>query len=451
MPLVPLVQKVDPGRANRNAMAEALATQQFFGTIKAEKQAETERGLARTATGGGPGAEEALRGLAGENVGAAQDVQEVLAAMTKAELAETKRRSQFLGKTALGVLSAPLEQRAALYTAGLASAQTEGFEVGSLPPQYSSEVDAQLQSIVGQAMTMEQQVDAADKLASRAHTEEEARKERNFKLTEAEKKRVHEEGLLTEGMKQDIVQLQGARDAAKARGDFKEAAEISRRIRKIGDPATGKTEHDVNAATMPNITRAQNVLDDGDNTIGLINDFREVVKSKNLGAVGDLRMFWQGVRGQVEAVNEWLIDDAVMKGVEGNIAAWFNPDLSTQDWLANQLAYRLALANNPDGRISDPDFKAAKESLGFDRTFTGADDVMARLAAFERQIVRAQDVAHKRLGTEREKEVPEPEITVDTGAMPTDLDVGTETNPNAEGVVMHVVVGEDGQNVWEVK
>lgn len=421
MALVPEIRRVDPGRASRNALAEALATQQFMGTIKAGKQRELERGLSREATAGGERAAPALRELAGENIAAAQDVQTVLGNMKKSELAEIRRRSQFLGKQALGILSAADADKPALYEAGLIAAQDQGFDVANMPPQWSPEIEPQLQSIIGQAMTVEQQVSRAD----------------------AELDRLE----LARGASEQIVKLQGALRNAVNRGDTKAAREIQKKIDKVTAPAVGKTEFDVAAPTRANITKNQNIIDEGENTLGLIGDLRAVIKDENLGAVGDIRLFWQGIRGQVEAVNQSMSDVAVDLGATGNVAAWFDPSLSTKDLLANQLAYRLALANNPDGRISDPDFRNAQKALGFDRAFTGALDVVARLDAFEKQIVRAQDVAYRRLGQDRPAAAPVPPApTKDTGASSVNYPEGTETDPNAEGVVMIIRNGE-----WVVK
>ena len=415
---VPTIRKTDVGAASRNALAEALAMQKFTGTIKAEKAAAARSAQLSELTGaavsaeGVPAQTAALRELGATSPAAATDAFTFLSGLNKQQRDAANEKATFLSGAALGVLSAAEADKPALYEANLALATENGFDVSGLPQQYDPSIEPQLQAMVGQSMTMQQQLGAIEKAT---------------------------------GGSQQIVQLQRAQAEARARGDTAAVQQIQRQIDKIGT-ITGRTPQDVPPTTKANITKNQNIIDDGENTLGLIGDIREVVASENLGVVGDIRMFWQGIRGQIEATGEALTGDAVDRGATGNVAAWFNPDLSTQELLGNQLAYRLALANNPDGRISDPDFKNAQKALGFDRSFTGADDVMARLSAFERQIVRAQDIAYRRLGQERPKVAKEPEITVDTNASSSEFPEGTETEPNVDGVIMIIRNGE-----WVVK
>jgi hypothetical protein len=421
--LVPSIPKPDPARANANALAEALATQKFMAGIKDAKQTALERGLSRTAVGPeGPEATGALRKLAGENVGAAKSLQDVLSAMSDSERDQEEFRIKALGKAALGVLSANEEDKPFLYEQGLAIAKEQGFDISQFPAQYTKELDPQLQAIVGQAQTVAQATAAFDK-------------KRDLELDLA-------------GQKEQIVKLTKALQKARADGDTQLAANIQDRIDKL-NAVTGTTEFDPGGRRPPtkaNITRSQRAIDDGDFTLAITQELRDVMSSKNLGAVGDVRLFFQGVGQQFQAFGDAIIDHAIEHGNdELNLGVLFTLDenLSGQDFLENVLAYRLALANNPDGRISDPDFRAAKESLGFDRTFTGAGDVGARLDRMDSLVRKQQNIARRRLGQK-----PLPLKPEKKGADKIPVSPGTPEGAiirNKDGVEMKAVKG-----FWEI-
>lgn len=83
---------------------------------------------------------------------------------------------------------------------------------------------------------------------------------------------------------------------------------------------------------------------------------------------------------------------------------WFNTDrnkVSESDYLLSALAFQLAIASNPDGRISDADMVLARQRLGGkDWALSSADDVRERVASFAREMNQRAVSAYMELGQE---------------------------------------------------
>jgi hypothetical protein len=159
-------------------------------------------------------------------------------------------------------------------------------------------------------------------------------------------------------------------------------------------------------ATTSTQTRAQSTIDTAQDTLGTIQQFREILRPENIGLSGDIRELGIGALGQAESLRAWaddqtssIIDQVISSGDTLNLDKFaVDPDLSEQGLLENILAYRLAKIQDPDGRISDADFRNARLSLGTGKKLSGIGDILARLDAFEKTVNRTQDIARKRLG-----------------------------------------------------
>lgn len=166
------------------------------------------------------------------------------------------------------------------------------------------------------------------------------------------------------------------------------------------------------APTTASQTRAQETIDSADLTLATINDMREVLSPQNTGAVGDIRRFFQGVGQQSEAARQWLggqADEIIGEILDNDDPLNTNlftldPSLSAMELLENVLTYRLARTNDDNGKVSDEDFTAAKGSLGFDKIFTGAGDISAKLDSFEKIVLKQKSIAERRLGMEQGKD-----------------------------------------------
>lgn len=76
----------------------------------------------------------------------------------------------------------------------------------------------------------------------------------------------------------------------------------------------------------------------------------------------------------------------------------FDPNLSQLDMMENLLSYRLAKFNDPAGRVSDADFRAAKQSLGFGKALGNQADFMSRLDLLEQMLQGDQSRVNSSLG-----------------------------------------------------
>jgi hypothetical protein len=106
-----------------------------------------------------------------------------------------------------------------------------------------------------------------------------------------------------------------------------------------------------------------------------------------VGASGDVMGALQGLKGQSENFRQLLLGDRseVMKTIYKRkddpklLTQLANPSLSDAELFGNMSAYRLALFQNPDKRISGADFDAAKEQLGLNRKLINPYDVLTRI------------------------------------------------------------------------
>ncbi|MGI9490307.1 MAG: hypothetical protein ACR2RF_31340 [Geminicoccaceae bacterium] len=170
-------------------------------------------------------------------------------------------------------------------------------------------------------------------------------------------------------------------------------------------------------ATTSTQTRAQSTLDAASDTLGVIQQFRESLRPENIGLSGNLRELGIGTLGQAESFRAWaddqtqgIIDQAISSGDTLDLSKFaVDPELSSQRLLENVLAYRLAKIQDPDGRISDQDFRNAKLSLGTGKKLSSIGDVLARVDAFEKTVQRTQGIAQQRLGLQPQG--PQPATT----------------------------------------
>lgn len=167
-------------------------------------------------------------------------------------------------------------------------------------------------------------------------------------------------------------------------------------------------------ATTATQTRAQQTLDTAQDTLGVIQQFRETLRPENMGLSGDIRGLGIGALGQAESFRAWgndqtqqIIDQAIESGDTLDLSKFaVDPALSGQKLLENVLAYRLAKIQDPSGRISDKDFANAKLSLGTGKKLSSIGDVLARVDAFEQTVQRTQGIAQQRLGLQPQEGGP---------------------------------------------
>lgn len=176
---------------------------------------------------------------------------------------------------------------------------------------------------------------------------------------------------------------------------------------RVGMPLQRVQTQDMTAATK---TKNAEILDNGENVLGIINQYRSVLRPENVGLVGDLRglvfgagqqsdAFAQLLKGQANAV----VDQLGQSGGTVNVSNFFDPKLSKSELLGNILTYQLAFINSPDGRVSNDDFKVAKQSLSIDKLLTGSGDISSKVDALEEVVHRRMAIASRRLGTEQAK------------------------------------------------
>jgi hypothetical protein len=164
-------------------------------------------------------------------------------------------------------------------------------------------------------------------------------------------------------------------------------------------------------------SRSIRTIDDSKGTLAIIDQFRDVLRPENVGLLGDLRGLVFGAGQQANVFTQVLSGQAQeivgqIRDTEGNnvkTSNFFDPNLSKSKLLGNVLAYRLALANNPDGRISEADFRNAARSLGVEKLLSGSGEISAKLDALEEIVNTNVRIAEERLGIPEAEE--EPQIT----------------------------------------
>jgi len=80
-----------------------------------------------------------------------------------------------------------------------------------------------------------------------------------------------------------------------------------------------------------------------------------------MGQLDELAQFGGAGRALAETARE--ADSGAYWEEDADPSEFFNPDLSGVEFLRHTLAYKIALINNDDGRISNQDFNSALQSL----------------------------------------------------------------------------------------
>lgn len=163
------------------------------------------------------------------------------------------------------------------------------------------------------------------------------------------------------------------------------------------------------AAPTAVLSAALKTIDNADLTLGMISDFRDVLTTENIGAVGAIRRVAQGAAEQAKALapaldaqrNE-ILNDIVDSGSDVSTALFMvDEDLAQAELLEVVLAYRFAKMMDPGGRVAKDDLKAAQSALGANKFLTGEVSIGAKLDAFEKMVNRQRAVASRRAAQEQ--------------------------------------------------
>lgn len=177
---------------------------------------------------------------------------------------------------------------------------------------------------------------------------------------------------------------------------------------QVGLSAVG-TPRELGQPTTATRSRAFESVETAEQTLGMINDFRSLVDQADLGVAADVRRLAQGAGAQAQAFSSLLGGTAqqTIRQIEqrgDDIAPGIfalDPGLSASELLGNIMAYQLAVQQQGGGRVSDQDFRAARDALGIDRPLANIGDVMQKLDLLERQTIRQVNQANKTLGREQ--------------------------------------------------
>ena len=186
----------------------------------------------------------------------------------------------------------------------------------------------------------------------------------------------------------------------------------------IFDPKTGKTDRVVGTPLQRTqevpasvASRAMNTIDSVDNMEGTIKTLKELLvtpdgrpRNELVGLVGGLKGMVYGAAAQSDAFAQLLRGgatriDAHISDTKSDVSKsnFFDPALSKADLLQNLLAYQLAMVNSDGDRVSNDDFKQAKQSLGGGKILNGVEDIMARLDQLSDIAQQRRSIAEKRL------------------------------------------------------
>lgn len=163
------------------------------------------------------------------------------------------------------------------------------------------------------------------------------------------------------------------------------------------------------AAPTAVLSAALKTIDESDVTLGIISDFRDVLTTESVGAVGAVRRIAQGAAEQakafapaLDAQRNDILNDIVDTGSDVNTALFtIDESLAQAELLENVLAYRFAKMMDPGGRVAKDDLKAAQTALGSNKFLTGEVSIGAKLDAFEKMVNRQKAVASRRAAQEQ--------------------------------------------------
>jgi len=138
-------------------------------------------------------------------------------------------------------------------------------------------------------------------------------------------------------------------------------------------------------------TRQMQNYESNESLIREIDNAVAIADETDFGATGWVRKTWQDVRGQASAITNAITtveSDARQQNPEDfTYSKWFDPDLPALDVYRNSLAYKLAKAKDPSGRLSDFDVEMAMKEVGGSGPIANIQDFRARMKiAKERSI-----------------------------------------------------------------
>ena len=144
-------------------------------------------------------------------------------------------------------------------------------------------------------------------------------------------------------------------------------------------------------------TKTTEAIDIVDNTLGIIDDFTEqLTSSGQVGVIGALRRIVQGAGEQLNGLKDAILRDIEVTGSDFELIAMFDESLPKIDFLGNELAYALARAREPSGRLGVDDLKSARKSLRIEDMLTGKRTIEATLGSFKKVLNRTRGIAFRR-------------------------------------------------------
>lgn len=155
-------------------------------------------------------------------------------------------------------------------------------------------------------------------------------------------------------------------------------------------------------------TGAQKTQDEGSFALGMLDELERTVNDDTIGGIGKLRSLVHGVGQQASAFGQKLTERAgsvvseIAAGGEKNQvnpSRFFDKDLTEFELFSELAAYELAAAiANQEGRsLSDKDVDNWKRALGFQKTFTGKEQILASIEAARRLLRSRVKIADRRL------------------------------------------------------
>lgn len=172
----------------------------------------------------------------------------------------------------------------------------------------------------------------------------------------------------------------------------------------LGKTQTGNSQENLlqSDVFLSNLKRYRELIAANPASVGLPGAARGAVQDVTASAHNFAQAFgYKSLDDAVASVQAELIKDMQENGadISPSILRDFDPSIAQIDQISNVLAYQYAKALDPDGRISDRDYKAAKQSLGDPRgVFQNSLNLNARLDEAERQVQAAAAIHRGALG-----------------------------------------------------
>jgi hypothetical protein len=156
---------------------------------------------------------------------------------------------------------------------------------------------------------------------------------------------------------------------------------------------------DATIPTAPVITQVQKGDLDAAGTRAIITEARNLASDdRNFGFAGLVRETVQDAIQQGKALGRTLSmegskvqEDIARLGSDVGLQN-FDPNLPQLDMMMNVLAFRMAKMNDPAGRVTDQDFKIAKNQIGGGGILSNQREFLSRLDLFERVLGQQQQI-----------------------------------------------------------